>query len=79
MDRRIVGVCGKTAQEYINLARGKKQMSKKERDISFEYVETLLREKYSTKVKVTKNRVTLIYNGVDDLNRILEIMNCIEK
>lgn len=74
-----LGVCDKTAQEYINLARGKKQTSKKERDTSFEYVETLLREKYSTKVKVTKNRVTLIYNGVDDLNRILEIMNCIEK
>lgn len=74
-----LGVCGKTAQEYINLARGKKKDSKKERDTSFEYVETLLREKYSTKVKVTKNRVTLIYNGVDDLNRILEIMNCIEK
>ena len=68
-------VCGLT----INLARGKKKDSKKERDASFEYVETLLREKYSTKVKVTKNRVTLIYNGVDDLNRILEIMNCIEK
>lgn len=73
-----LGVCGKTAQEYINSARGKKVSQKKDKDKTYEYVETLLRNKYSTKVKVTKNKLTLTFNDVDDLNRILELMDCLE-
>ena len=71
-------VCGKTAQEYINAARGKKVSPKKDKDKTYEYVETLLRNKYSTKAIVTKNKLTLTFNDVDDLNRILEIMDCLE-
>lgn len=73
-----LGVCGKTAQGYINDARGKKTVQKKEKDKTYAYVENLLRNKYSTKAKVTKNKLTLTFNDVDDLNRILEIMDCLE-
>lgn len=74
-----LGVCGKTAQEYINVVKGKKKIHKKEKDHKLEYVESLLRSRYSTKAKVDKNKLTLYYSDLDDLNRILEIMNCLER
>ena len=38
-------------------------------------VETLLKEKLGTKVKISNNKVTISFSTVQDLNRILEIMN----
>ena len=38
-------------------------------------VETLLKEKLGTKVKISNNKVTIRFSTVQDLNRILEIMN----
>ena len=38
-------------------------------------VETLLKEKLGTKVKINNNKLTISFSSVQDLNRILEIMN----
>ena len=38
-------------------------------------VEKLLKEKLGTKVKISNNKVTISFSTVQDLNRILEIMN----
>ena len=38
-------------------------------------VETMLKEKLGTKVKINDNKITINFSTVQDLNRILEIMN----
>ena len=85
MDRRTwiggyLGVCGKTAQEYINQANGKETKKKaKVVDHTFDYAEELLRNKFCTKAKITKNKLTLSFSDIEDLNRILEMMDCLEE
>lgn len=41
----------------------------------YKYVEDLLRDKLDTKVKVKDKKVEISFNNVNDLNRILEILN----
>lgn len=47
----------------------------KESDREYKYVEELLCEKLDTKVKVYKNKLEVKFNNINDLNRILEILN----
>ena len=35
----------------------------------------MLKEKLGTKVKINNNKITIGFSNVQDLNRILEIMN----
>lgn len=51
----------------------------KKEDPQFHYVEEIMQKKLQTQVKVDKKQVVIHYNGTDDLNRILEILNCIEE
>ncbi len=73
-----------TARDVENIVRGlelgklKKDTPKVEKDKHFTYVEGLMRKKYGTKISVDDNSITIKYNGVNDLNRILEIMGLIE-
>ena len=41
----------------------------------FKYVEDLLCEKLDSKVRVYKNKIEIKYSDIEDLNRILEILN----
>lgn len=41
----------------------------------YKSVETMLKEKLGTKVKINNNKLTISFSTVQDLNRILEIMN----
>lgn len=43
------------------------------------YVENLIRKKFRTKVLVNNNSITLKYGDIDDLNRILQLMEVIEE
>ena len=76
MDRRTwiggyLGVCGKTAQEYINIANGKETKKKaKVIDHTFDYAEELLRNKFRTKAKISKNKLTLSFRGNDTVRGI---------
>ena len=55
-----------------------KPKEKKEKSKDLVYVENLLENKLKTKVSVNKSNLVIKYNGVDDLNRILEILDCFE-
>lgn len=56
-----------------------KKKAVKEKDVSFDGVITLLEGKLQTKVEVNANQIIIKYHGVDDLNRILEVMQCLEE
>lgn len=47
----------------------------KESNIEYKYVEEALEEKLGTKVKILNNKIQVSYSSINDLNRILEILN----
>ncbi len=55
-----------------------KKVTEKKQDPYMKDVVKSLEDKYSTKVKVTNNSITISYDGVDDLNRLLELLGIIE-
>jgi len=55
--------------------KNKIQRTVKETNREYKYVEDLLRDKLDTKVKVKDKKVEISFNNVNDLNRILEILN----
>ena len=50
-------------------------VNKKRSNDEYKYLEEELKEKLGTKVKIASNKLTISFNTVQDLNRILEIMN----
>lgn len=74
-----LGCSARTAQKYINDIKGKKEKKKPLRNNEFVYVESLIRDRFSTKVRVNDKKITISYTNVEDLNRVLELMGCIEK
>ncbi|MCI8271113.1 MAG: ParB/RepB/Spo0J family partition protein [Erysipelotrichaceae bacterium] len=52
---------------------------KKEKDPAFRPVEQRLQDKLQTKVTVDEKRISISYTNIDDLNRILEILGCLEE
>ena len=50
-------------------------INREKKENEFKDVERMLKEKLGTKVKINSNKVTISFNSVQDLNRILEIMN----
>ncbi len=72
-----------TTREIEDLVKGvKKKNDKKKKshdeEKQFQYCEALLRKKYGTKVKVDDKYIHIGYTNVNDLNRILELMNVLE-
>lgn len=63
----------------IELSNSKKGKEKVEKPKEYTYVESLLRKKYRTKVRVDEKTVTFKYTDTKDLNRILELMGVIEE
>ena len=47
----------------------------KEKEEQYKYLENSLKEKLGTKVKINSNKMVISFSTVQDLNRILEIMN----
>lgn len=45
----------------------------------YEYLENVMCDKLGTKVKISSNKINISFNNVNDLNRILEILNISEK
>ncbi len=44
----------------------------------YEYIQNVMCEKLGTKVKISSNKINISFNNVNDLNRILEILNISE-
>lgn len=74
---------GLSVREVEKLVKniGKKKPVKrvKEEDPFIKDLTHRLMKKYSTEVEITNKAITIKYNGVDDLNRILEIMDALEE
>lgn len=47
-------------------------------DIFLDNVKQIIESKLQTKIEVSKNKVIIHYEDVDDLNRILELIDCLE-
>ena len=56
-----------------------KEKTEKKKDIFLENIENKMSEKLQTKVEVGKKKIVINYENNNDLNRILEILNCLEE
>lgn len=66
--------------EYQKIARDNTKPRKLTGDkLEYKYIEDQLREKYDTKIRVYQNKLTFSFNDKDDLNRIFELLNKLEK
>ena len=61
---------GNGIEKVVKVKRNVKQSDQK-----YKYAEELLCEKLDSKVRVFKNKIEVKFNDVEDLNRILEILN----
>ena len=53
----------------------KEVRTKKNTNNEYKYMENFLKEKLGTNVKINNNKISIKFSNVQDLNRILEIMN----
>lgn len=51
---------------------------KKREPNEYEYIQNIMCEKLGTKVNITSNKINISFNNINDLNRILEILNISE-
>ena len=56
-----------------------KKKAIKEKDSTYDSVISLMESKLQTKVVVDKSKIVIQYHGVKDLNRILEVLDCLEE
>ena len=88
-EEKMISLAEKTIKEGMSVRQledlCKKKASKKpgkekpeETDPFMEDVRNRLQRKYATKVEIKNKCISIRYNDIDDLNRILEIMNVIE-
>ena len=88
-EEKMIALAEKTIKEGLSVRQledlCKKKETKKpgkdkpeETDPFMEDVKNRLQRKYGTKVEIKNKCISIRYNDIDDLNRILEIMNVIE-
>lgn len=71
-----------TVRDVEKLAKDKPTVKKKKEVVVDPYMESVrknLENKFQTGVELDGKKIVFHYNDVDDLNRILEIMDCLEK
>ena len=70
-----------TVRDVENLSKNKpkKKVKEKEVDPYLDNVRHNLENKFQTKTEVGSNKLIIHYKGTDDLNRILEILGCLDK
>jgi ParB family chromosome partitioning protein len=56
----------------------KKHKVNRKDDYDYTYVENMMCDKLGTKVKVRNNKINISFNNINDLNRILELLNISE-
>jgi len=62
-----------------NINEPKDKLPPKQRDVNLDRIEHCIQEKLQTKVKVDDKHITIAYHGTQDLNRILELLDCLEE
>lgn len=58
----------------LNYAR-KVKIKTSEKNSEIKYIENIFSEKLGSKVEITRNKILITYDSINDLNRILEILN----
>lgn len=68
-------------EQYVKDLNGEKKKEKviREKDPMITDLENRMKEKLGTGVEVKKNRIEISYVDTDDLNRILEIIGCLDE
>lgn len=62
-----------------NLNEPKEKTTQSKRDHNLDPIEHRLQTKLQTKVKIDDKHITISYQGTQDLNRILELLDCLEE
>lgn len=83
---KAIALARRTCKEGLTVRQLEKMTSPKEDrpvkidepDIYLENVRRIMEEKLATKVEVTKHKITISYTDSDDLNRILEKIDCLD-
>ena len=85
---QIINLANKIVDEGINVRDlevvsksqdiNKKHKIKRKDDYDYSYVENMMCEKLGTKIKVRNNKLIISFNNINDLNRILELLNISE-
>jgi len=73
------GLSVREVEKLVKMGEVVKTKKPKVVDHDLDNVRYLLERKLQTNVKVDKKKIEIKYEGVDDLNRILEILNIIEE
>lgn len=78
----IIKMANQIANEKLSVRNVEEKSSEKKKKVEtkkkrneYEYVQDMLREKLDTKVKIKDKKIEITFVSVQDLNRILEIMN----
>lgn len=66
-------------EKIISNTKNKPLVKEKKIDKSLENVRQIIENKLGTKVDINTHKIVISYKDVKDLNRILEIMDCLEK
>lgn len=68
-------------EQYVRELNENKKPEKlqKEKDPMLKDLETRMKEKLGTEVEVKKKKIEIAYNDVEDLNRILELIGCLDE
>lgn len=69
----------KVEQLVKTLSQPKVKKKTEEKDPVYEELSHRLQDKFQTKVQVDPKQIVIQYHGVDDLNRILEILDCLDE
>lgn len=75
------GLSVRAVEKLVKEAKNDSNKVKKEKikDHNLVYVEEIMQNKLQTKVKVEKHSISISYSDTKDLNRILELLGCIEE
>ena len=74
------GLSVRAVEKMVRDAKEPKPAKKeKVKDHNLIYVEEIMQKKLQTKVKVEGKSITIAYQDTKDLNRILELIGCIEE
>ncbi|MDO4501163.1 MAG: ParB/RepB/Spo0J family partition protein [Erysipelotrichaceae bacterium] len=86
-EEKLVEVANRIVKENLTVRDVEKLASKKEEKKAVEsetdpYIENVkknMTNRFATKVDVSNKKIVIHFNDTDDLNRILEIMDCLDK
>ncbi len=78
---RIVeeGLSVREVERLVKAAKEKQPEKVEKKTHDYSYVVGVMENRLQTKVKVDNKQIVIKYSGTEDLNRILELINCIEE